>query len=63
LNILFAENDGQFVGQVGRLLESDSFAAEIGEAGRTLVQQEYAWSSCLRGIDTLYERLLGGSSA
>lgn len=63
LNILFAENDDQFAGQVGRLLESDSFAAEIGEAGRTLVQQEYAWSSCLRGIDTLYERLLGGSSS
>ena len=62
-NILFAEDAGQFVTQVGRLLESGDFAAKIGQAGRVRVEREYAWSSCLRGLDTLYERLLDGSSA
>lgn len=62
-NILYAEDAGQFVTQVGKLLKSDSFAAELGAAGRVRVEREYAWSSCLRGLDKLYERLLHGPSA
>lgn len=60
-NILFAENAAEFVSEVGKLLESDREASRIGSAGRELATSEYAWSSCLRGVDELYERLLAES--
>ncbi len=60
-DILFAEDAPQFVAEVGKLLESDGEASRIGSAGRELATSEYAWSSCLRGIDTLYGRLLDES--
>jgi sugar transferase (PEP-CTERM/EpsH1 system associated) len=62
-DILFAEDSAQFLAQVGKLLESPAAAVRIGEAGCDLVNAQYDWSACLRGLDTLYSELLGEAQA
>lgn len=60
-DILFAEDSDQFVAQVGKLLTSRNIGERIGKAGYDLVHAQYDWSSCLRGLDALYIRVLDDS--
>lgn len=60
-DILFAEDDKQFVQKVGQLIESAEMAERMGQRGRQLVVERYDWKSCLAGVEALYDHLVKGA--
>ena len=57
-NILLAENAEQFIRHLQSLLDDPQRGEQLGQAARRLVVERYAWETCLRGLDTLYDTLL-----
>ena len=63
VNILIAENPTEFVNHILRLTASPKEAERLGQAGRRLVEEKYDWQTCLRGLENLYEKVLGATSS
>ena len=49
--LLAAQDAGDYVAQLGRLLGSPELARQLGEAGRQRVLRDYSWEAHLSGID------------
>jgi hypothetical protein len=62
-DILIADDAERLATHVVDLLGSAESAVLLGQAGRRLVEARYRWSQCFEGLDHLYGRLLGRSSA
>ncbi len=57
-DLIVAELDG-FAEAVGGCLKEETFTADMGHAGRRLVESRYGWSAIGRARVELYERLIG----
>jgi sugar transferase (PEP-CTERM/EpsH1 system associated) len=62
VNILIADTPDEFVNHILPLLASPGAAKRLGKAGRQLAVEKYDWPLCLRGLESLYDRLLGNQS-
>ena len=49
----------EFAGAIQGLIDDSARAAEIGRAGRRLVEERYSWEAIAKARVALYERLLG----
>ena len=63
VNILIADDPAQFARQILWLLSAPQAAASLAKAGRRLVEEKYDWRTCLRGLESLYGRLLANPEA
>ena len=58
-SILLADRPDELVQQVQLLLQDATLACRIGQAGQRLVAKQYDWQVCLRGVEQLYDTLIG----
>ena len=57
-HILLADEPERFADQVVRLLEDPATAERLGEEGRRLAVERYAWSSAARALEALYRQVI-----
>jgi len=54
--VLLADSAETFAADVVRVLRDDGLAAELGAAGRRLIETSYDWRASARALDSLYRR-------
>jgi glycosyltransferase involved in cell wall biosynthesis len=54
--LLLADTAGTFAAEVVRVLRDDALGAELGSAGRSLVERTYDWRASARALEALYRR-------
>jgi glycosyltransferase involved in cell wall biosynthesis len=52
--VLLADTAATFAAEVVRVLRDDGLAAELGGAGRRLIESSYDWRASARALETLY---------
>jgi sugar transferase (PEP-CTERM/EpsH1 system associated) len=57
-HLKIADNPAVFAQATLQLMEDASLAAQLGRAGRTLIEREYSWESVVAGIEEFYRRRL-----
>ena len=57
-HLLAAESPQEFAAHVVDLLRHPDKAAQMAQAARELVEQEYSWESRARAYEELYERVI-----
>lgn len=55
--VLLADTAETFAGEVVRVLRDDDLGAELGSAGRRLVEKSYDWRASARALEALYRRV------
>jgi polysaccharide biosynthesis protein PslH len=58
VNILIADDPARFARQILWLISEPQAADSLGKAGRRLVEEKYDWHMCLRGLESLYDKVL-----
>jgi polysaccharide biosynthesis protein PslH len=56
--VLLADTAESFAADVIRVLRDDSLAAELGGAGRRLIERSYDWRASARALEALYRRAI-----
>ena len=56
--VLLADTAETFAGEVVRVLRDDGLGAELGSAGRRLVEKSYDWRASARALEGLYRRVV-----
>jgi glycosyltransferase involved in cell wall biosynthesis len=56
--VLLADTASSLATEVVRVLRDDRLAADLGNAGRRLVEQSYDWRASARAVEALYRRAL-----
>lgn len=56
--VLLADTAKTFAAEVVRVLRDDDLGAELGSAGRRLVEKSYDWRASARALEDLYRRAL-----
>jgi glycosyltransferase involved in cell wall biosynthesis len=59
-DLLIADEPGAFADAVNRLLAEPNLAARIGQSGRQLAVERYAWSGAALALEGFYRRILEG---
>jgi polysaccharide biosynthesis protein PslH len=62
-HILLADEPDRFADHVVRLLEDPAAAERLGEAGRRLAVERYAWSAAAGAMEALYRRVIAARRA
>jgi glycosyltransferase involved in cell wall biosynthesis len=62
-DILIADDARGYLNHIDLLLKSPLAAKRLGTAGRRLATEKYDWSVCLKGMERLYDTLLGSAGA
>lgn len=57
-HLLIADNAPAFARAVLRLLDDPNFGTNLGQAGRALVEREYAWAALARHLEGFYVEML-----
>jgi sugar transferase (PEP-CTERM/EpsH1 system associated) len=57
-NILLGETPEALADHVSAVLDNPAFGERLGNAGRRLVETEYDWRHCLKGLENLYETIV-----
>ncbi|HSE87967.1 MAG TPA: glycosyltransferase [Candidatus Binatia bacterium] len=63
VDILIADDPGQFLNHVQLLLKSPETSKHLGRRARRLVMEKYDWRVCLSGLERLYGNVLGSEAA
>jgi polysaccharide biosynthesis protein PslH len=53
-DLLVARDSNELAAAAVRLLRNPEMCTRLGDAGRVLVEQRYAWSSVARGLAEVY---------
>jgi glycosyltransferase involved in cell wall biosynthesis len=56
--VLLADTAETFAAEVVRVLRDDGLGAELGSAGRRLVEKSYDWRASARALEALYRRVV-----
>jgi len=54
-HLLLADAPADFAVQVARVLAEPELGARLGQAGRSLMEQKYSWTSIVHGLERFYE--------
>jgi len=57
-DVLLADTADAFAAEVVRVLRDDALGAELGSAGRHLVEKSYDWRASARALEALYRRAI-----
>ena len=60
LDILLASTAQELANHVCSLLTDAELGKRLARAARHLVETKYDWRICLRGLESLYQAVLGG---
>jgi polysaccharide biosynthesis protein PslH len=56
--VLLADTAETFAAEVSRVLRDDGLAADLGGAGRRLIESSYDWRASARALEALYRRAI-----
>jgi len=54
-HLLLADDPADFAAQVARVLAEPELGARLGQAGRSLMEQKYSWTSIVVGLENFYQ--------
>lgn len=61
-NVLLADEPEAFANEVERVLADRTLATKLGDGGRKLAEERYAWPSIVAGLERFYQELLDSAS-